>query len=148
MLPMTVASVTSAQSFSFLMVVSSRSRSSASPRPSSRPRTTPSARLRVGLGLTGVVGTVGELTTVTLTGLDWPLLTLSRSVTVLENCLPTASATCAATRGLVFCTATWIRTVLSGTVAVIWFPRLVASVFRCSVLITGSSTLGVVMTLA
>jgi hypothetical protein len=32
--------------------------------------------LRVGWGLIGVVGTVGALTTVTFTGLDWPLATL------------------------------------------------------------------------
>src|ERR1035437_5921637 len=106
------------------------------------------SRLRVGLGLMGEVGTVGELTTVTLTGLDWPLLTLSRSATVLVNCLPTASATCAATRGLVFWTATSIRTVFSGTVAVIWAPRLAAVVLSPRVLITGSRTLGVVMTSA
>jgi hypothetical protein len=67
---MTVASVTWAQSLSFLMEVSRRSRRNARPRPSSRPSTTPRAKLVVFLGLTGAVGTVGELTTVTLTRLD------------------------------------------------------------------------------
>jgi hypothetical protein len=54
----------------FLMEVSRRSRRNARPRPSSRPSTTPRAKLVVFLGLTGAAGTVGELTTVTLTRLD------------------------------------------------------------------------------
>ena len=83
-----------------------------------RPSTTPSPMLRTGLGLTGDVGVVGTRTTDTLTGLSLLEPTLSRSATVLVNCLPSASAMRAACCGSRSRTATSIRTVSSGTVAV------------------------------
>ena len=98
----------------------------------------------------GAVGTVGGLSqiTVTLTGLAWSPEIASSSATVDVNCLPRALATWAARPGEPSVTATSIRTVSSGTVAVTWPPRPDAVVLSLSASITGSRTLGEEMTSA
>ena len=101
--------------------------------------------LRTGLGLTGARGIEGGRTTETLTGLADLSDTRSSSLTLVENCLPTASAIRAASLGLPSSTVTSISTVSRGTLAATFLPRLSAVVWRPSCWITGSSTVGLVM---
>ena len=129
--PSTGISVISATSAALLTEVSSSSRSTARPRPSSRPSTTARPMLRSGCGETGVSGRAAGSTTVALIG-AWVLPGgVSRSLTKSLSCVDTDAAIAFARWGSGSVTVISRITVSGTTVAVTWCDRSSDSMSRC-----------------
>ena len=83
--PMTPELVSFSRDSPFRMVLSSESRRSARPKPNSKPRMTPRARLRIGLGTTGSRGAVARCSTTTRASGMFPTSGVSRSRIITTN---------------------------------------------------------------
>ncbi len=134
--PSTGVSVIALMSSGPLTVVSSSSRTTASPTPRSRPRTIANPRLRTGWGETGLVGRFAESTTVALIGARVLPGAVSSSLTNAVSSTAVAWAICWASRGSGSVADTSRMTVSGTTVAVIFFARSAGVMSRSSLSMT------------